>query len=289
MERLVQRGEVPRPEGAALGRITDSEDAAERYLGHLAGAAGGTLAGMRVVIDCANGAAYRLGPEILRRLGAEVYAIHDEPDGSNINVGCGATHPEAITEAVRRFGAEAGVAHDGGRSGHPVGCGWKRRRRRPDPCDGCPRVQAGGSTGAEHRGVHGHGQPRVSEDHGRAGHQRDRDAGGGPVRAGEMLRRGADRRGAVRAHHLPGSRHHGDGLQTAAWFISEARRRGATIAELAAAIPRYPQVLQNVPVTDHASLDGAGAVWEAVRIAEGGGDSRARALFGPRGPSRSSG
>ena len=75
---------------------------------------------MRVVIDCANGAAYRLGLEILRRLGAEVYAIHDEPDGSNINVGCGATHPEAITEAVRRFGAEAGVAHDGGRSG-PVG------------------------------------------------------------------------------------------------------------------------------------------------------------------------
>src|SRR5207247_807425 len=68
---------------------------------------------MRVVVDCANGAASQVAPEALRRLGAEVHAIFDQPDGRNINVGCGAMHPEVVAEAVVRLGADAGVAHDG--------------------------------------------------------------------------------------------------------------------------------------------------------------------------------
>jgi phosphoglucosamine mutase len=280
MERLVQRGEVPRPEGAALGRITESDGASERYLEHLAGAAGGTLAGMRVVIDCANGAAYRLGPEILRRLGAEVYAIHDEPDGANINVGCGATHPEAITEAVRRFGADAGVAHDGDAD-----------RAILSDADGNvvdgDQILAAAALAYKRAGQLAQNTV-VSTVMANLGFRKTMDKEGIKVietQVGdryvleEMLRRGAVLGGEQSGHII--FRDHattGDGLLTAAWFLSEARRRGATVAELAAATPRYPQVLQNVSVTDHAVLDGAGAVWEAVRTAEDALGSRGRVL-----------
>jgi phosphoglucosamine mutase len=74
---------------------------------------GRDLTGLRVVLDCANGAASALGPEVLRRLGAEVRAIHCEPDGVNINAGCGSTHPEDLQAAVLDQGADVGIALDG--------------------------------------------------------------------------------------------------------------------------------------------------------------------------------
>jgi phosphoglucosamine mutase len=270
MERLVRQGGGPRPEGAALGRITDSEDAAERYLQHLVAAADGTLAGMRVVIDCANGAAYRLGPEILRRLGAEVYAIHDEPDGSNINVDCGATHPEAITEAVRRFGADAGVAHDGDAD-----------RAILSDADGNV-IDGDQILAAAALAYKGEGRLAentvVSTVMANLGFRKTMEGAGiamAETQVGdryvleEMHRLGAVLGGEQSGHII--FRDHattGDGLLTAAWFLSQARKQGATVAELAATTPRYPQVLQNVPVVNHAPLDEAEAVWEAVRIAE---------------------
>ena len=68
---------------------------------------------MTVVVDCANGAASELAPEMLRRLGATVHAINAEPDGKNINDGCGALYPEVVAAEVVRLGADAGVTHDG--------------------------------------------------------------------------------------------------------------------------------------------------------------------------------
>jgi phosphoglucosamine mutase len=270
MERLVRDGEGPRPEGASIGRITDSEDSVQRYLEHLADAVGGTLAGMRVVVDCANGAAYKLGPEILRRLGADVYAIHDEPDGTNINVGCGATHPEAVTEAVRRFGADAGVAHDGDAD-----------RAILSDADGNvvdgDQILAAAALAYKRDGrlVQNTVVSTVMANLGFRNAMKDQSIDVIETQVGdryvleEMLRTGAVLGGEQSGHVI--FRDHattGDGLLTAAWFLSEARRRGATAAELAATTPRYPQVLQNVPVNDHGALDSAGAVWEAVREAE---------------------
>jgi phosphoglucosamine mutase len=242
---------------------------------------------MRVVIDCANGAAYRLGPEILRRLGAEVYAIHDEPDGANLNVGCGATHPEAISEAVRRFGADAGVAHDGDAD-----------RAILSDADGNvvdgDQILATAALAYKRAGqlVHDTVVSTVMANLGFRKTMDEQDINVIETQVGDryVLERccvgNVARRGAQSGHII--FRDHattGDGLLTAAWFISEARRRGATIAELAAAIPRYPQVLQNVPVTDHASLDGAGAVWEADgRGRDGGGRHQARARHLSRRP-----
>ncbi|MBP2018044.1 phosphoglucosamine mutase [Symbiobacterium terraclitae] len=103
---------LPRPTGAELGTIRTSEAAVEAYVQHLV-STGSPLSGMRVVVDCGHGAAYRLAPEVLRRLGAEVIALNTAPDGMNINDGCGSTHPEALQQAVLAHGAQAGIAHDG--------------------------------------------------------------------------------------------------------------------------------------------------------------------------------
>jgi phosphoglucosamine mutase len=102
-----------------FGRVTDAYSAHEAYLDHLLAAlpaaddGGAPLSGMRVVVDCAHGAAYSIGPRALRRAGAEVIAIGAAPDGLNINAGCGSTHLEALRAAVVEHGADCGLAFDG--------------------------------------------------------------------------------------------------------------------------------------------------------------------------------
>jgi phosphoglucosamine mutase len=107
--------ELARPMDPSIepGEILPVGDARERYLRHLEGAAEARLDGMTVVVDCANGAASQMAPEVLRRLGAEVHAINAAPDGRNINDDCGALHPEVVAAEVVRIGADAGVCHDG--------------------------------------------------------------------------------------------------------------------------------------------------------------------------------
>ena len=99
--------------GTASGRIRKLEGARDDYLRELAGAFDLDLAGRRVILDCANGATYRVAPAAFERLGAEVIAVGTEPDGRNINEGCGSTHLSNIAEVVRREGAEIGFAFDG--------------------------------------------------------------------------------------------------------------------------------------------------------------------------------
>ena len=113
IEAIAGSDEGPRPTGRAVGRVVTEPSATDRYLKHVESTAEARIDGMRVVVDCANGAAFRMAPEVLRRLGAEVMAIHDEPDGWNINDGSGATRPEVVARAVLEAGADAGLALDG--------------------------------------------------------------------------------------------------------------------------------------------------------------------------------
>ncbi len=106
-------GAVRRVTGAAVGRVHRDDDAGERYLAHLAAAVPAQLAGLRVVVDCAQGAASTLAPEAYRRAGADVIAISADGDGYRINDGCGATHLQALQAAVVAHGAAVGLAHDG--------------------------------------------------------------------------------------------------------------------------------------------------------------------------------
>ena len=102
-----------RPVGDAIGRITDLADGVERYVDYLVETVPNRLDGLKVVLDAAHGAASVAAPEALRRLGAEVITIGDEPNGLNINDGCGSTHLDALRAQVVEHGADLGVAHDG--------------------------------------------------------------------------------------------------------------------------------------------------------------------------------
>ncbi|OLT16043.1 phosphoglucosamine mutase [Actinomadura sp. CNU-125] len=101
------------PTGAGVGRVRDAHGAVEQYVAHLVASVPVSLDGLRVVVDCANGASCDVAPEALRRAGAEVFTIGTAPDGLNINSGCGSTHLDALRAAVRETGADVGIANDG--------------------------------------------------------------------------------------------------------------------------------------------------------------------------------
>ena len=102
-----------RPTGDRVGRVHDLLDGAEHYVTHLVDSAPNPLAGLKVVVDCANGAASTVAPAVYQAAGAEVISIYAEPDGVNINDGCGSTHMEALRAAVLANSAHVGIAHDG--------------------------------------------------------------------------------------------------------------------------------------------------------------------------------
>src|SRR6266550_5956043 len=102
-----------RPTGAGIGRVRDLDDAVERYAEHLLGTLPCKLDGLRVVVDCAYGAAARVAPLVYARAGAEVVPLAADPDGLNINDGVGSTHLTGLQRAVTEAGADVGIAHDG--------------------------------------------------------------------------------------------------------------------------------------------------------------------------------
>lgn len=117
IENLVFSGEIEniRPTAEEIGKAMRIEDALGRYI-EFAKAGfprGMTLEGMRVVVDCANGAAYKATPCVLRELGAEVMVFGDTPNGKNINKDCGSMHPQRLCQLVKEFRADVGIAHDG--------------------------------------------------------------------------------------------------------------------------------------------------------------------------------
>ena len=101
------------PIGANVGHVTRFADAEDRYLVHLLKSIPNRLDGLKIVVDCANGAASSVSPDAFRDAGAKVIVIGADPDGLNINEGCGSTHLSALQAAVLEHGADAGVAHDG--------------------------------------------------------------------------------------------------------------------------------------------------------------------------------
>jgi phosphoglucosamine mutase len=114
LERLVFQAEaLPGRANAELGVIRRDPAAVEPYLAHLRDAAGDALQGLRLAIDCANGSASVVAPELFRQLGADVEVLCAEPDGTNINLDCGSTHPERLQAHVRSQGADVGLAFDG--------------------------------------------------------------------------------------------------------------------------------------------------------------------------------
>jgi phosphoglucosamine mutase len=280
---------------AALARSTTSsargsvspveERGRERYLAHIERTADARLDGMIVVVDCANGAASSLAPELYRRLGATVHAIHAEPDGANINEGCGALHPEVVAAEVVRRGADVGVSHDGDAD-------------RSLFADAAGNVIDGDQVLAAFAlALHDAGRLRedtvvttVMANLGFIRAMRDAGIRAVTARVGdryvveEMLRTGATL-GGEQSGHLLFLDHAttGDGLLTAVRFLSLAAHRGVRVDELASRMRKYPQAMVNVHVRDRDALADAVEVTSAIDAAEAELGDTGRVLVRPSG------
>jgi len=261
---------VAEPVGAPTGEALPLGGKKRDYLDHLVSAAEAPLTGMKVVVDCANGSASVVAPEMLRRLGAQVYAIFDQPDGRNINVGCGALRPEVVAGAVTAADADVGIAYDGDADRALFA------DAEGNVIDG-DQVLAASAIAMKEGGSLSKNTVVTTVMANLGFHRAMEEAGIDVVSAkvgdryvlAEMLSTGAMLGGEQSGHII--FRHHattGDGLLTAVRFLSLAAGRGVTVAELASAMSRFPQVLHNVQVAHKERLDDAEAVWEAVRAAE---------------------
>ncbi len=255
---------------SGFGHVTDSSDHADLYLDHLLATVpsrpGGPLAGLRVVVDCAHGAASDFAPQLLRRAGADVIAIGAEPDGLNINQGCGSTYLDTLSAAVLEAGADAGIAHDG-------------------DADRCMAVDAAGEV------IDGDQILAVLALALKSGGRLAGDTVVTTVMSNLGFRH-AMRRAGIEVVETPvGDRHlvaamsegkyvlggeqsghivmldhatTGDGLLTALHLLAETVRQGVPLAELTSVMTRYPQVLVSVPAADKATVIASKALADAV-------------------------
>jgi len=258
---------------SAEHRVVEIGDA---YVAFLIDALDGrTLDGLRVVVDCANGAAFSLGPRLLRALGADVIVLHAEPDGRNINTACGSTHPESLQHEVRSQGAAIGLALDG--DGDRV----IAVDERGELVDG-DRIMMMLALDLHARHALP-GDAMVATVMSNLGLMRALRAAGidvveTPVGdrhvVAAMLEHGLGLGGEQSGHIVFGAHATtGDGLLTGLFVCDLVRRTGKALSELAAPMVRVPQVLVNVRVANRVDLDGSGAVTAAI-------DEARRALGG---------
>jgi phosphoglucosamine mutase len=114
IEKMVYKHEeIPCPTGTEVGRVYEMKDAVHKYVEYAKSTVDVSLEGLKVVIDCANGASYKASPCALQDLGVKVIKINSSPDGTNINKDCGSTHIKSLKEAVKKYQAHVGIAHDG--------------------------------------------------------------------------------------------------------------------------------------------------------------------------------
>ena len=285
IEDAVEAGSGSRPTGRGIGRIDRVPDADERYLKFLESGAVGALSGMRIVVDCANGAAAEVAPELFRRLGADVVAINDRPDGWNINERAGATVPEIVAAAVTQHGADAGVAHDGD-ADRAIFADAQGRVVDGD------HVLAACALDMKEQGELA-GDLVVSTVMANLGFRKAMEAAGVRMvetKVGdryvleEMLRSGAVL-GGEQSGHIIFLEHAttGDGLLTALQFLGRAHRKGVSIEAFSSCMSRFPQVLSNVQVGQLNGLAEARPVWDAVAAAEQVLGDRGRVLVRPSG------
>lgn len=238
------------PVGREVGRVIEVKDAERLYIDYLKSISG-RLDGIKVVLDCANGASSTVGPKLLQELGAEVIPIFHEPDGVNINDGCGSTHPEALQRAVLKYGAALGLANDGDADrliavdehGRTVDgdfimviCALARKVK------GKLAENAVVVTVMSNLGLY-----KALKN---AGIQIYETQVGDRYVMEELLRTGA-KLGGEQSGHIIFLEHNttGDGLLTALQLMTAMKERNQPLSVLAAQMIRYPQVLLNTRVS----------------------------------------
>ena len=270
-----------RPTGAAVGRVISDDQLVDKYIEHLLSTIDVSLSGLKVVVDCANGASSFTAPAALSRAGAEVIAIANTPDGWNINDGVGSTHLEFLRSAVLKNGADVGIAHDG-------------------DADRCLAIDA---TGAEidgdvimailANGFKAQGKLKANTIVGtvmsnlgfmhamaESGIEIVTTAVGDRYVLEAMLQSDFNLGGEQSGHVIMRDyANTGDGLLTALQLLAEVKRSGKTLQELSRVLVRFPQVLINVKNVAKERLSGSNAIADAVKAAETELGSNGRVLL----------
>jgi len=269
--RVKSSEHLDHPTGDGLGRRLPAGDAVRRYDVNLRGLCSGCLAGMRLAVDCANGAVSELAPALLRELGAEVTAINCNPDGLNINAACGATHPEEVARATRELGAHAGLTFDGDadrllladETGRVVdGDHILAIAARALAAQG--RLPGGQVVGTVMSNL---GLERALAD---MGMQLVRTRVGDRYVLEEMRRLGSPLGGEQSGHVIFLDRSTtGDGLVTALIVLRIMRDTGSPLSTLAGTMDDYPQKLVNVTAPSPREWEENESILRAIRDAEG--------------------
>ena len=270
-----------RPTGAAVGRVINGDALLEKYIEHLLSTISVSLSGLKVVVDCANGASSFAAPMALTRAGAEVIAIANTPDGWNINDGVGSTHLDYLRNAVLKNDADIGIAHDG-------------------DADRCLAVDA---TGAEidgdvimailAKGFKAQGKLKANTIVGtvmsnlgfmhamaESGIEVVTTAVGDRYVLEAMLQSDFNLGGEQSGHVIMRDyANTGDGLLTALQLLAEVKRSGQTLQELSRVMVRFPQVLINVKNVAKERLATSTVIADAVKAAEAELGSNGRVLL----------
>ncbi|MDR1152581.1 MAG: phosphoglucosamine mutase [Bifidobacteriaceae bacterium] len=274
-----------RPTGESVGRIRTDHLAPLAYVDHLVDAAPVRLAGLKIVLDCANGAASEVAPEVMRRLGADVVPLACTPDGLNINAGVGSTHPEMLRRAVVREAADLGFAFDGDADR------CLAVDDAGDLVDG-DRIMAILAIAMKERGALANNTLVATVMSNLALHHAMRDAGielratdvGDRYVLEDMLAGGYTLGGEQSGHVIMtefGTT--GDGVLTAVQVASQLALTGRTMAQLASVIQPLPQVLVNVAGVDKARVETDAGVARALADARERLGDMGRILLRPSG------
>jgi len=288
VQRLVEEdyAAIPSPTGADIGRARDLTDGRDRYVQYLVDLLGeGALEGLRVVLDCANGAASDIAPAAFSRAGAEVVPIHHTPDGLNINRECGSTHIAALQRAVVEHGAHVGLAFDGDADrvlavdeGGEVVDGDRiiallaldmkeRGTLKGDAVVVTVMSNLGLEVALRERGI-----------------DCVRTQVGDRYVLAEMQERGLNLGGEQSGHViLLDHATTGDGLVTGLVLLAVLRRRGVAMSELAEVFHPLPQVLVNVRVRERDGLEEREAIRSAVERARRALEPLGRVFIRPSG------
>lgn len=274
IEELVFSGQIEnlRPTADHIGKAVRVDDAIGRYVEQAKSSfpRGLTLEGLRIVVDCAHGAAYRSSPEVLQELGAEMFVVGNQPNGTNINLDCGSMHPEHLTARVREVRADLGIAHDGD-ADRVLLCDERGVLVDGDDIMAIAALQ-----------MIEQGQLRkktlVTTVMSNAGLLAAVRAAGGDViqtavgdkhvidtMLAEDLNFGGEQSGHLifRDHSTTG-----DGLVAALQILRIMKERGKALSELARCWKRFPQLVSNVRVREKVPFEQLDGVTELLRKAE---------------------
>lgn len=287
IEELVLSGidDLTNPTGEDVGRVYEIKTALDRYVNFAKKTIQVDFSGLKIVVDCANGAAFEAAPRVYRELGAEIIAINSEPDGININKGCGSTHPEVVRKKVLATGADIGIAHDGDADrviavddqGNIIDgdfimviCGLHMKKKGTLPKD--TMVVTVMSNLGLHLGL-------------REANINIRETRVGDRYVMEELQRSGAVFGGEQSGHIIFLEHNttGDGIITALQLISVVKESGLKLSQLSNQMQRLPQVLVNVRVNHKDETMKSTQVEEAIAKGELILGNKGRILVRPSG------